>query len=497
MISKEIFDESKVPQLVIGDENLLENIQKLIDLIKESNEFKRLADRTQIIFNDNNKYANMVQNRQSHTLIVAEISYKIAKKFGFSELECKLAELIGLCHDLGHVAFGHTGENRIDVALKYFGITSQEFNDAYFKTNKIDIGLSKRFGEMSHAFEHHAQSTRVLRKILKDKNVVIKNQDILDTLELGILAHSQSRAEKMKIPYRVSAITRYADKFYIFTDALDVVKATEDGILLDAIKETLENSKSLDNTFGDKAEAIRFVVEVFGNFVKFQDNALEEYKEEYINNSELIFTENGWRVVANLETDKYLKVLKTLVRTMRVDDTIGKEEELVNAMIDEVILYRVENAEKDENGNFKKTEKERVIDACLAVGEMEDTKLRKEYEKICDNQEWVKNYPDLIRKIRGLKEVKEEDIFPIELADEKRDILRERTDIVLNHYFKLEINKIQDMEAKKKLFQLLANYKKTMSRKDKKELIDLIEQLNGGKSSVKKSDDEGPGGEDR
>ena len=73
MINKEIFDENKLPSLVINDENLLENIQKLIDIIKESDEFKRLADCTQIIFNDNNKYSNMVQNRQSHTLMVSEI----------------------------------------------------------------------------------------------------------------------------------------------------------------------------------------------------------------------------------------------------------------------------------------------------------------------------------------------------------------------------------------------------------------------------------------
>ena len=73
MINKEIFDENKLPSLVINDENLLENIQKLIDIIKESDEFKRLADCTQIIFNDNKKYANMVQNRQSHTLMVSEI----------------------------------------------------------------------------------------------------------------------------------------------------------------------------------------------------------------------------------------------------------------------------------------------------------------------------------------------------------------------------------------------------------------------------------------
>ena len=277
MINKEIFDENKLPSLVINDENLLENIQKLIDIIKESDEFKRLADCTQIIFNDNKKYANMVQNRQSHTLMVSEISYKIAKKLELSDVECKLAELIGLCHDLGHVAFGHTGENRIDVALKYFDITPQEFNDAYFERNEIDIGVSRRFGEMKHSFEHHAQSVRVLRKILKNNNIVIKNQDVLDILDLGILGHSESRAKKMMIPYVVSAITRYADKFYIFTDVLDIVKATEESIFLDTIEETLKKSTILDKTFENKNEAISFVVNVFGKFIKFQDNAMWNY----------------------------------------------------------------------------------------------------------------------------------------------------------------------------------------------------------------------------
>lgn len=477
MISEEIFDKNNVPALVIDEGNALEGIQKLIDIIKASDEFKRLADCTQIVFNDNKKNANMVQNRQSHTLFVAEISRRVAQKLGLTEEECKMAELIGLCHDLGHVAFGHDGENRIDEALKHFGITSQEYNDAYFANNGINNGRSKRVAEMKHAFEHHAQSTRVLRKILKDNNVVIKDQEILDVLELGILAHSESRAKKMKIPYKVSAITRYADKFYIFTDVLDIIKATEDVIALDTIKKVLEDSKILDKEFDNKEEMITFVMQVFTNFVQFQDGAIEEYKEQYIEDCELSNEEDtGWRVTAKPYMAKYLKVLKDLVKAMRTNDTIGKEEELADAMIDEVILYKAEHAEKDKEGNFVKSEKERIIDACLFAGEMEDTQLRNFYKVICKDEEWTKNYHSLATRIRSQRENAE---FPIILAEDNLEILRKRTDIILTHYFKTEINKVQDIEIRKELFKLYTRYKSTMLRKDKKALIEALEQSNG------------------
>lgn len=483
MIEKEIFDKDNVPSLVIDEGNALEGIQQLIDIIKSSDEFKRLADCTQVVFNDNKKNANMVQNRQSHTLLVAEVSYKLAKKFNLSELDCKVAELIGLCHDLGHVAFGHDGENRIDEALKNFGITAQEYNDAYLRTNKVDSAIGKKFGEMKHAFEHHAQSARVLRKILKDKNIFIKDQDLFDKIELGILAHSESRAQKMKIPHEVSAITRYADKFYIFTDILDIIKATEDGVGLDAIKRIIE--KSTSNELDNKEEMIEFVAQVFGEFINLQEGALEEYEEQYISECEIGESEDGWRVTPKADMAQKLKVLKDLVKKVRVQDSMTKEELLAKAMIDEVILYRVEHAEKGEDGKFVKSENERVIDACLFVGEMEDTELRTIYRSISKDKEWVEKYRDYaIGRRKGKTGI---DQFPIVLDEEDILVLRENPDIILTHYFKSEINKVQDSDAKKRLVQLYTRYKKAdikTARRLKKELIEMIAHINGvGNSS--------------
>ena len=71
-------------------------------------------------------------NRQTHTYQVSKVAYQIVKSSGRTEKEALVAELVGICHDLGHTPFGHDGENMF--AEK----TGKEFNHAKYGAKLFD-----------------------------------------------------------------------------------------------------------------------------------------------------------------------------------------------------------------------------------------------------------------------------------------------------------------------------------------------------------------------
>ena len=74
------------------------------DRILHTTAFRRLEYKTQVFFNDEGDY---YRTRLTHTLEVTQIGRTIARALGANE---DLLETICLAHDLGHSAFGHSGE---------------------------------------------------------------------------------------------------------------------------------------------------------------------------------------------------------------------------------------------------------------------------------------------------------------------------------------------------------------------------------------------------
>ena len=85
------------------------------DRIVHSAAFRRLEYKTQVFVNHEGDY---YRTRLTHTIEVAQIARTIA---GVLRLNTDLTEAVALAHDLGHTAFGHSGEDALNELMSKHG----------------------------------------------------------------------------------------------------------------------------------------------------------------------------------------------------------------------------------------------------------------------------------------------------------------------------------------------------------------------------------------
>jgi dGTPase len=91
------------------------SFQRDRDRVIHTSAFRRLEYKTQVFINFEGDY---FRTRLTHTLEVAQIGRTIARALGTNE---DLIEAICLAHDLGHAAFGHSGEATLDALMREHG----------------------------------------------------------------------------------------------------------------------------------------------------------------------------------------------------------------------------------------------------------------------------------------------------------------------------------------------------------------------------------------
>jgi dGTPase len=150
------------------------------DRILHSKAFRRLKHKTQVFINPDGDH---FVTRLTHTLEVTQISRALAAALSLNET---LAEAIALGHDVGHSAFGHTGEE----------------------------ALAPYFPESG--WHHAAQSVRIF-DVLENLNLTWEVRD-------GIRAHSWKIEPPPATPEAMTV--RYGDRIaYLTHDAIDALRA--------------------------------------------------------------------------------------------------------------------------------------------------------------------------------------------------------------------------------------------------------------------------------
>ncbi len=137
------------------------------DRILHSRAFRRLKHKTQVYLPH---LADHPRTRLTHTLEVAQIGRTIARALGLNE---DLVEAIALGHDLGHTAFGHTGETVLREILA---------------GECPDVALPPAVVREVGTFKHNYQSLRVVD--LLERRYDHPGLGLTDRVREGILKHT-------------------------------------------------------------------------------------------------------------------------------------------------------------------------------------------------------------------------------------------------------------------------------------------------------------------
>ena len=137
------------------------------DRILHSRAFRRLKHKTQVFVPH---VGDHPRTRLTHTLEVGQLARTIARALGLNE---DLAEAAALGHDLGHTAFGHTGESVLDEILR--------------GANQ-DVSLPEAVTSAVGRFKHNYQSLRVVD--LFERRYELPGLNLSDQVREAILKHT-------------------------------------------------------------------------------------------------------------------------------------------------------------------------------------------------------------------------------------------------------------------------------------------------------------------
>ncbi len=150
-----------------SEDGLRPAFQRDRDRIVHSRAFRRLKHKTQVFVPH---LADHPRTRLTHTLEVAQAGRTIARALALNE---DLVEAIALGHDLGHTAFGHTGETVLKEILA---------------GQVPEVSLSPEVVAAAGTFKHNYQSLRVVD--LLEHRYEHPGLGLTDQVREGILKHT-------------------------------------------------------------------------------------------------------------------------------------------------------------------------------------------------------------------------------------------------------------------------------------------------------------------
>ncbi|HCW54627.1 MAG TPA: deoxyguanosinetriphosphate triphosphohydrolase [Clostridium sp.] len=169
------------------------------DRIIQSKSFRRLKHKTQVYIKTSGDH---YRTRLTHTLEVSQVARNIGVGIGLNE---NLIEAIALGHDLGHVAFAHTGE---EVLNEYLEEGFRHNEQSVRVVSKLENGgeglnLTK---EVINGILHHS-GLGTINDITTLEGIVVKysdkmaylNHDIDDSIRAGLLDLKQIPKDIIKV----------------------------------------------------------------------------------------------------------------------------------------------------------------------------------------------------------------------------------------------------------------------------------------------------------
>lgn len=214
---------------LLSTEEQLKFCRDFTEMLRKSPELAKIFFNTQVY----NEIVNDVTTRGAHSEGVAIVAENLArqkaildgKNMDEAEVSALLAKALGYMHDLGHTPFGHDGEGALGNEMERFPTTPE------YKT-KRELLYGKEYQDNFieaevMCYEHNETSSTIGSRMLIDfakENGYIVDEESLQYIKTGILAHSTSRVKQEPKGVEQKAV-RLADKVaYIPQDLLDLLK---------------------------------------------------------------------------------------------------------------------------------------------------------------------------------------------------------------------------------------------------------------------------------
>lgn len=157
------------------------------DRIIQSKSFRRLKHKTQVYIKTSGDH---YRTRLTHTLEVSQVARNIGVGIGLNE---NLIEAIAMGHDLGHVAFAHTGEEVLNEYLEEGFRHNEQSVRVVTKLENGGKGLNLTKEVINGIYNHSGLGT--INDIITLEGIVVKfsdkmaylNHDIDDSIRAGLL----------------------------------------------------------------------------------------------------------------------------------------------------------------------------------------------------------------------------------------------------------------------------------------------------------------------
>jgi len=234
------------------------------DRIVHSAAFRRLVYKTQVFVNHE---GDLYRTRLTHSLEVAQIARTVARALRLNE---DLVEAISLAHDLGHTAFGHAGQDALDVCMREHGgfehnlqslRVVDELEERYASFDGLNLSFETREGILKHCSVQNARQLGDVGKRFLDRTqpsleaqianladaIAYNNHDVDDGLRAGLI-----RLEQLEtIPFfaeRAASVRAEFPDCHESRLGREIIRSMIDQLVTDLIQTSRDHIEQADPT---------------------------------------------------------------------------------------------------------------------------------------------------------------------------------------------------------------------------------------------------------
>ncbi len=300
--------------------------------IIESTAFRRLEHKTQVFISNKGDH---YRNRLTHSLEVAQIARIICEALNISS---DLAENIALAHDIGHCAFGHSGEDALNELMQEYDLEFDhnahaikiltEIETRHLKFNGLNLtwetleGIVKHNGPLKNLHSSNAilqynnqQSNLDLLKYSSleaqvaaiSDDIAYNNHDIDDGFRSGLLKFEELREIK-KLREIIDEVRKSYPQINEYRVIHEAVENIRSEMIIDLIKNTKLNIKNFSIKTCDDVKNHNATLACFSHEMEKYHQEIKSFLYERVYNSPTLTMEreSGKNIIYKL-FNRYIK----------------------------------------------------------------------------------------------------------------------------------------------------------------------------------------------